>query len=81
MRCTKASIAARASTGVYARHCPDSGWTPATDSPWKPLRGQPLSRHSLLMAKSGACMGHGPSHSAARIIQDLRAPFGSDTRQ
>jgi hypothetical protein len=66
---------------VYARHNPDSGWTSSADSPWKPLRDRPLSRHSLLMAQSGACMGHGPSHSAARIIQDLRAPFGGDTRR
>ena len=66
---------------VYARHNPDSGWVPASDAPWKSLDERPLSRHTRVMARSGACMGHGPSHSAARIIQELRAPFGSDTRR
>jgi hypothetical protein len=78
----------RCNTGeykVYARHNPDSGWTPTKDSPWRSLHEQPMSRHSLLIARSGACMGHGANRTAARIVQDLRSPvdsrFSNETRR
>ena len=70
---------------VYARHNPDSGWTPVKDSAWRSLHEQPMSRHSLLIARTGACMGHGTNHTAARIVQDLRSPvdsrFSNETRR
>ncbi len=70
---------------VYARHNPDSGWTPARDTPWRSLHEQPMSRHSLLIARTGACMGHGANGSAARIVKDLRSPvdsrFSNETRR
>ena len=78
----------RCSTGefkVYARHNPDSGWTPAQDPAWRPLHAQPMSRHSLLIARTGACMGHGTNQSAARVVQDLRSSvdsrFSNETRR
>ena len=63
---------------VYARHNPDSGWTLAKGSPWRPLQDQPASRHALLIARTGACMGHSANRSASQIVRDLRAP--ADTR-
>lgn len=71
----------RCSTGefkVYARHNPDSGWTVAKDTPWRSLHEQPLSRHSLAVARTGACIGRGPNRSVSQIARDLRAP--ADTR-
>lgn len=71
----------RCNTGdfkVYARHNPDSGWTVAKDAPWRSLHEQPLSRHSLAIARTGACIGRGPNRSASQIARDLRAP--ADTR-
>jgi len=69
---------------VYARHNPDSGWTPTKDVAWRSLHAQPMSRHSLLIARTGACVGHGANHSAARIVRDLRSPvdnrFSNETR-
>ena len=57
---------------VYARNS-GSGWSVA-GSDWRALHDQPRSRHSLLVARTGACIGRGPNRSAARIVSDLRAP-------
>ena len=59
---------------VYARHYPDSGWTPAKDSPWRALQDGKSSNHSLVVARNGACVGHAPNRSASQIVRDLRAP-------
>jgi hypothetical protein len=63
---------------VYARHNPDSGWVAAKEPAWMPLHGASQTRHSLVIARGGACMGHGPNRSVAQIVRDLRAPV--DTR-
>jgi hypothetical protein len=71
----------RCSTGdfkVYARHNPGSGWTVVKDSPWRPLHNAQTSSHSLVIARTGACVGHAPNRSALQIVRDLRAP--ADTR-
>ena len=59
---------------VYARHNSDSGWTPVRDAVWRPLHDNHPSRHSLTIARTGACMGHAPNRSATQIVRDLRAP-------
>jgi len=63
---------------VLARHNPDTGWSIAGNAEWRPLHGQQQSRHTLVVARTAACMGHGPNRSAAQIVRDLRAP--ADTR-
>jgi hypothetical protein len=70
----------RCSTGefkVYARHNP-GGWTVVKDAPWRSLHEQALSRHSLEIARTGACIGRAPNRSASQVARDLRAP--ADTR-
>lgn len=76
----------RCSTGevmVYARYVPGSGWSPVPMPQWQPLRGT-RSPHSLVVARSGACVGDTPNHSAAEVVRDLRAPvqnrFGNSSR-
>ena len=59
---------------VYARHNPDSGWVPARNSEWQPIHAQPNLRHSLYIARNGACIGRGANANAAQIVSDLRAP-------
>jgi hypothetical protein len=59
---------------VYARHNPDSGWVPARGD-WQPLNATPHSRHSLMVARNGVCLGHAPNGNAAQIVLDLRAPI------
>jgi hypothetical protein len=59
---------------VYARHNPDSGWVPARGADWQPLREGPQARHSLLIARTGACVGDAPNRNASQIVRDLRAP-------
>lgn len=66
----------RCNTGefkVYARHT-GGGWTAASGSDWRRLHDQPNSRHSLVVARTGACIGHGPNRSPAHVVRDLRAP-------
>ena len=72
LRCNTAEVK------VYARHNPDSGWVPATKAEWQALHSRPNSRHSLTIARTGACVGQGPSGSAAEIVRALRTP--ADTR-
>jgi hypothetical protein len=63
---------------VYARHSPGSGWVVAKDAAWQSFKDVPTARHSLLIARTGVCVGHGPNGSPAQMIRDLRR--SSDTR-
>lgn len=68
----------RCNTGevkVYARHAPGAGWTQVTGSEWQPLHGNGPARHSLVIARSGVCLGHGPNMSPEQIARDLRSPI------
>ncbi len=57
---------------VYARNT-GGGWS-TTGTGWRRLHDQPRSRHSLLVARTGACIGRGPNGPAAQIVRDLAAP-------
>jgi hypothetical protein len=59
---------------VYARHNPGSGWVVANDPLWRFLRDTPQARHTLWIARSGVCVGHGVNGSAQQIVRDLRSP-------
>jgi hypothetical protein len=60
---------------VYARHNPSSGWVQSRDSDWQDIFRTANSRHSLAIARSGACQENAPNTSAAQIILDLKAPI------
>ena len=67
----------RCATGdfkVYARHNGGSGWTVARDTPWRSLSESSASRHTILIARTGACIGQAPNRSASQIVRDLKAP-------
>ncbi|WBY00841.1 CNP1-like family protein [Ramlibacter tataouinensis] len=68
-----------AESTVYARSSGDQ-WSPVADREWKPIQGSGNGArlHTLTIARTGACMGHGPNQSADRIARDLAAPV--DTR-
>ena len=68
LRCNTAEVK------VYARHNPDSGWVPARDAQWQPVQNRPNSRHSLVIARTGACVGQGASGNASEIVRALRTP-------
>lgn len=71
----------RCATGqvkVYARHMPPAGWVAATAASWQPIHDNGAHRHSLLIARTGACVGDGANRPAENVIRALRAP--SDTR-
>lgn len=70
----------RCNTGevkVYMRHS-GGQWHAGSDDAWKPLHGNGAARHSLMIARSGACMGHGPNSSPVQIARDLAS--GSEHR-
>ena len=68
LRCNTAEVK------VYARHNPDRGWVPVQGAEWQPLQNRPNSRHSLVVARTGACIGHGTSGTASEIVRALRSP-------
>ena len=72
LRCNTAEVK------VYARHNPDTGWVPARNPEWQPLQNRPNSRHSLVVARTGACVGNGSGGNASEIVRALRTP--PDTR-
>jgi hypothetical protein len=72
IRCSSAEVK------TYARHNPDSGWTLLPDAEWHALHTRPNSRHSLFIARTGACIGEGPAGNAAQVVRALRSPV--DTR-
>ena len=65
LRCTTGDVK------VYARHSPDSGWVPVRGADWLPLHDRAQARHSLLIARTGACVGRGANRSAQQIVRDL----------
>jgi len=66
LRCDTAEVK------VYARQNADSGWQPARAPEWQSLRGTGAHRHSMALARGGACAGRLPNVNAAQIVQDLR---------
>jgi hypothetical protein len=60
-----------AETRLYARHNPDRGWVPVKDGLWRSLYETRPSGHSLVIARTGACVGGAPNQSAAQIVKDL----------
>ena len=58
---------------VYARHNPDTGWTPSK-ADWQSLHERQHTRHSLVIARTGACIGQAPAGNATQVVRALRAP-------
>lgn len=58
---------------VYMRHN-GSEWQPATGGEWKPLRDMAATRHSMQIARGGACMGRSAGLSPDHVVRALRAP-------
>ena len=56
---------------VYARHARDGDWAPARPE-WKSLHdGSSATLHSLVIARTGVCLGEAPNDSARQIARDL----------
>jgi hypothetical protein len=78
----------RCSTGqfrVYARYNPSGSWVPNKDALWRSIHEAQPSRHTLTIARTGACIGDGTNRSAEQIVRDLRGSVdhrfeGSATR-
>ncbi|WP_298923869.1 CNP1-like family protein [uncultured Ramlibacter sp.] len=68
IRCSEAQVR------TYARYNPDSGWVKQESSQWRPLH-ESIARHSLMIARTGACVGQGPNGTAKQIVRDLKSPI------
>ena len=65
LRCDTAEVR------VYARHARDGDWVPASQG-WRALHQDNSStRHSLVFARTGACIGQAPNRSPDQIARDL----------
>jgi CNP1-like family len=67
IRCNTAEVK------IYARYTPGSGWVAVKEPAWQDLRVMANSRHTLAIARNGACQEHAPNGSPVQIAQDLRA--------
>ncbi len=72
IRCNTAEVK------IYARYTPGSGWVAVKEPVWQDLRVMANSRHTLAIARNGACQDHAPNGSPVQIAQDLRG--GPDRR-
>ena len=64
------------SAKVFARYNPGSGWVPTPTAEWQDVRaGAAATRHSYVIARSGACSNSAPNGSAKQIVQDLKSPI------
>ena len=57
---------------TYARHNADTGWVAVRNPQWQDVRGNSAHRHSLLIARTGACLEQAPNGPAANILRDLQ---------
>lgn len=55
---------------VYARHARDGDWEQVAQG-WKSLHEGSATRHSLAIARTGACVGEAPNRSPDQIARDL----------
>ena len=72
VRCSTAEVK------VYARHSAAGGWVATPTAEWQRLHEVAQSRHSLVIARNGACVGHGAAGTAADIVRNLKE--GPDRR-
>lgn len=63
----------RCSSAEVKQYMRSSGgeWREIPRADWKPLHGASATRHSLAVARNGACMGQGTNTSAEQIARDL----------
>ncbi|MBX3586494.1 MAG: CNP1-like family protein [Ramlibacter sp.] len=67
--------ALRCGTGevrTLARYNASGGWSAADRAEWRSLWASQPSKHSLMFAKQGGCVGNSPPRSVAQIVRDLK---------
>lgn len=65
---------------LYARHNGKGGWSMVGEPDWRPLQNSGQSRHSLVIARGGACNGRSVNGSPAQIVRDLSSPIDNRFR-
>ena len=59
---------------TYARYNTHSGWLAVENPEWRSLRDKLPSKHALMLAKQGACVGNAAVNSADELVRALKNP-------
>ncbi len=57
---------------TYARYNANGGWATVENPQWRSMYDKLPSRHALMLAKQGACVGNAPAQSATEMVQALK---------
>lgn len=63
---------------IYARYNANGGWKSIEDPQWRSLHDKLPSKHTLMLARQGACSGTSAAQSSAAMVQALKK-FGTST--
>lgn len=63
---------------LYARYNTNGGWKSMEDPQWRSLHEKLPSKHTLMLARQGACTGTSAAQSAAVMVQAIKKS-GSST--
>lgn len=64
---------------IYARYNANGGWASIDDPQWRSLYDKLPSRHTLMLARQGACAGTAPAQSPTAMVQALKKTGTSDS--
>lgn len=62
----------RAEFKTYARYNANSGWATVENPEWHSMYDKLPSKHALMLAKQGACVGNAAAQSADDIVRALK---------
>lgn len=62
----------KAEFNTYARYNANGGWSTVENPQWRSMYDKLPSRHALMLAKQGACVGNSSAQSATEMVQALK---------
>ncbi len=57
---------------TYARYNANGGWAAVENPEWRSMHDKLPSKHALMLAKQGACVGNGAANSADDVVRALK---------
>lgn len=62
----------KAEFNIHARHSGKGGWALVERPDWRSLNDNALSKHALMLAKQGACVGNSAAQNAALMMHAIK---------
>lgn len=62
---------------THARYNANGGWVSVGDPQWRSMYDNLPSKHALMLAKQGACVGNAPAQNATDMVQALKKTSAS----